>query len=61
MKHKHISLAMQLFDVGGSSPVLHKLLDSGELDVKGKRVVIPGCGRGYDVVTFAKAGRDWAG
>ena len=35
-----------------SLPALLKTLD----DVKGKRVFIPGCGRGYDVVTFAKAG-----
>ncbi|KAF8055990.1 rhbg [Scenedesmus sp. PABB004] len=46
----------ELFDKGESSPQLLAMLRSGELDVRGKRVLVPGCGRGYDVCAFAAAG-----
>eukprot|EP00803_Ostreobium_quekettii_P008753 evm.model.scf_483.3 EVM.evm.TU.scf_483.3 scf_483:45045-56085(+) len=44
------------WDAGMSSPVLVDLLESGRLAVDGKTVLVPGCGRGYDVLTFASAG-----
>jgi len=44
------------FDLGHSSPSLQHLLGSKQLDVVGQRVLVPGCGRGYDVATFAVAG-----
>jgi hypothetical protein len=46
----------QAFDAKRMSPVVSEKLKSGELDVKGKTCLVPGCGRGYDVVEFAKAG-----
>uniref|UniRef100_A0A383VW04 Methyltransferase domain-containing protein n=1 Tax=Tetradesmus obliquus TaxID=3088 RepID=A0A383VW04_TETOB len=46
----------QLWDAGKPSPYLAHLLDSKQLDVAGKRVLVPGCGRGYDVFAFAQAG-----
>eukprot|EP00884_Botryococcus_braunii_P018800 jgi/Botrbrau1/5603/Bobra.97_2s0026.2 len=44
------------FDLGGPTPALVSALEKGDLHVKGKSVFIPGCGRGYDVVEFAKFG-----
>lgn len=38
------------FDACRSAPALLKVLDT--LEVEGKSVVIPGCGRGYDLVEF---------
>ena len=52
----YATFILQAFDMCGSAPVLQGLLKSGELNVKGKRVVVPGCGRGYDLVSFATAG-----
>ncbi|KAF6251402.1 S-adenosyl-L-methionine-dependent methyltransferase [Scenedesmus sp. NREL 46B-D3] len=49
-------LAGQLWDAGKVSPYLGQLLGSKQLDVEGKRVLVPGCGRGYDVFAFALAG-----
>lgn len=46
----------QLFDAAAVSPTLASLLDSGALPVSGRRVLVPGCGRGYDVVAAAAAG-----
>uniref|UniRef100_A0A383W5P7 Uncharacterized protein n=1 Tax=Tetradesmus obliquus TaxID=3088 RepID=A0A383W5P7_TETOB len=46
----------QQFDKGAPSPQLMQLLSSGQLQVQGKRALVPGCGRGYDVVAFAAAG-----
>ncbi|KAG1669495.1 hypothetical protein FOA52_015662 [Chlamydomonas sp. UWO 241] len=46
----------QKFDLGQTAPSLQALLTSGQLDVKGRRVLVPGCGRGYDVAAFAAAG-----
>ncbi|PSC72662.1 S-adenosyl-L-methionine-dependent methyltransferase [Micractinium conductrix] len=46
----------QAFDAAKSSPALSAQLASGGLDVCGKRVLVPGCGRGYDLVEFARAG-----
>jgi hypothetical protein len=41
----HASLAQaQAFDEGRMSPVVSKKLQSGELDVKGKTCLVPGCG-----------------
>eukprot|EP01025_Chloroclados_australasicus_P053019 TRINITY_DN6200_c0_g3_i1.p1 TRINITY_DN6200_c0_g3~~TRINITY_DN6200_c0_g3_i1.p1 ORF type:complete len:262 (+),score=28.54 TRINITY_DN6200_c0_g3_i1:22-786(+) len=37
------------------SPALEDVLN-GKLDVQNKRVVVPGCGRGYDVIAFSQAG-----
>ena len=47
---------LQAFDAATASPVLTSLLTSGALEVAGKRVFVPGCGRGYDVVEFARRG-----
>jgi hypothetical protein len=41
--HPHVSHA-QLWDAGGSSPQLLELLSSDQLDVRGKRTLVPGCG-----------------
>jgi Thiopurine S-methyltransferase (TPMT) len=46
----------QLFDAMKSSPALDSLIVGGTLDLSEKRVFVPGCGRGYDLVTFVKAG-----
>ena len=47
---------MQRFDASDSSPALLTLMRSGALDVRGKRCVVPGCGRGYDAFHFALNG-----
>ena len=44
------------FDAGRSSPMLHAHLDAVKQHVQGKDVLIPGCGRAYDVLSFARAG-----
>ena len=50
------------FDAGKSSPMLHAVISrdveahDGAHGVEGRRVLVPGCGRGYDVLTFARAG-----
>lgn len=44
------------FDATKSSPALIDAIESGRVDVKGKRAFVPGCGRGYDVITLAQAG-----
>lgn len=46
----------QAFDATRSSPALDDLLQSGSLPVEGKRVIVPGCGRGYDLTTFLRNG-----
>jgi hypothetical protein len=47
----------QLFDACKSPAALDVLIAGGSLgDLSDKRIIIPGCGRGYDVVTFVKAG-----
>lgn len=55
----HLSISpsrAQKFDLGQVAPSLQALLSSGQLDVKGKRCLVPGCGRGYDVAAFAASG-----
>ncbi|GLC42206.1 hypothetical protein PLESTB_000642300 [Pleodorina starrii] len=44
------------FDAAAASPALVDLLQSGRVDVKGARVLVPGCGRGYDLPVFRSAG-----
>jgi len=44
------------WDRGTTSPALHTWLDSGAL--KPCRILIPGCGRGHEVVTLAGLGYD---
>jgi len=47
----------QSFDAGKSAPHLTDFLQQKGLgDVEQKTVLIPGCGRGYDVVSFVKYG-----
>lgn len=46
----------QKFDASRTSPYVADVLGQGELRVKGKTVLVPGCGRGYDVVEFARHG-----
>jgi methyl halide transferase len=51
------SEATPAFDAGASPRALVDLLASPDApDVKGKRVLIPGAGRGYDSATFVRAG-----
>jgi hypothetical protein len=49
----------EAWDKSGASPGLAKLLTEVNGDIKGKRVVVPGCGRGYDLVAFADAGAEF--
>ena len=45
----------QAFDAGRSPPHLTQLLESDTLsNLKEKTVLVPGCGRGYDVVSFSQ-------
>lgn len=45
------------FDAAGSSPALIDCLASGKLgNLDSKRILVPGCGRGYDLVSFIQAG-----
>lgn len=44
------------WDRGDVSPSLHAWLDSG--DLKPSRIVVPGCGRGHEVVELARRGFD---
>ncbi|KAI8463044.1 MAG: S-adenosyl-L-methionine-dependent methyltransferase [Monoraphidium minutum] len=46
----------QRFDAGRASPLLQRLLSSGDAPAAGARVLVPGCGRGYDVIAAADAG-----
>jgi len=45
------------WDRGVISPALQHWLDHGELKA-GQRILIPGCGRGYEVIALAKRGFD---
>ena len=42
------------WDRGGTSPALERWLDEGSL--KPCRILVPGCGRGYEVVELARRG-----
>uniref|UniRef100_A0A061QZZ2 S-adenosyl-l-methionine-dependent methyltransferase n=1 Tax=Tetraselmis sp. GSL018 TaxID=582737 RepID=A0A061QZZ2_9CHLO len=44
------------WDTQAPSPALAQLLSSGFVDVQQKSVVVPGCGRGYDLALFLEAG-----
>lgn len=49
----------QLFDATKSSAALDALIADGPFglsNLREKRIFVPGCGRGYDLVTFVKAG-----
>lgn len=48
--------AVPPFDAGASSPALADLVRRDPALVAGRSVLVPGCGRGYDVATFVKAG-----
>lgn len=43
------------WDAGGSPPILKRLVESGELPTG--RVLVPGCGSGYDAFTLSGQGR----
>jgi len=45
------------WDRGTISPALQYWLDRGDLKA-GQRILIPGCGRGYEVIALAKLGFD---
>lgn len=47
------------WDRGGASPTLLRWLAAGAL--KACRILVPGCGRGHEVVALAKAGFDVTG
>jgi SAM-dependent methyltransferase len=47
------------WDAGASPPALRSLLDRGL--VTGDRVLVPGCGTGYDLATLARADREVIG
>ncbi|GMH41874.1 hypothetical protein BSKO_09784 [Bryopsis sp. KO-2023] len=49
------------WDTRASAPSLTKLVSSGALELKGKKSIVPGCGRGYDVLLFAGVGSDALG
>jgi hypothetical protein len=53
------SQAVTPWDAGKSTPLLHDVLARNILPPGD--VLVPGCGAGYDVVTFAKAGRQTVG
>ncbi|KAK9841889.1 hypothetical protein WJX84_006950 [Apatococcus fuscideae] len=44
------------FDAGKAAPVLKALLDDAGPECEGKTALVPGCGRGYDVIEFAQHG-----
>lgn len=44
----------QSFDAGCSAPHLRPAIEKLLGDLQGKSVIIPGCGRGYDVETFSE-------
>ena len=46
---------IQNYRLGASSPALLKLLDANE--IPNGRALVPGCGRGYDVVALASKDR----
>ncbi|CAG9461717.1 unnamed protein product [Pedinophyceae sp. YPF-701] len=46
----------QLFDIGGAHPILVQTLRTGDVNSTGRRALVPGCGRGYDVEEFARNG-----
>jgi hypothetical protein len=46
------TLHVQAFDACRPAPALLKALDG--LEVEGKSVIVPGCGRGYDLVEFGR-------
>eukprot|EP00798_Chlamydomonas_sp_ICE-L_P005608 gene5608-4088_t len=51
------------FDMTQSNKALVNLINptsANGLSVKGKRVLVPGCGRGYDCIAFALAGAEHA-
>lgn len=50
----------QRFDAGECSPLLLHLLSSGEVPAARRRALVPGCGRGYDVLALARAGASLA-
>ncbi|KAF5831893.1 S-adenosyl-L-methionine-dependent methyltransferase [Dunaliella salina] len=50
----------EAFDARDASPMLKHLIETGKIDVRGKRVLVPGCGRGYDVVALVAAGAEAA-
>lgn len=45
-----------MWDQAGSARALTRALSSGLVPVSGLRAVVPGCGRGYDVASFVRAG-----
>jgi SAM-dependent methyltransferase len=47
------------WDAGASPPALRRLVDSGL--VPAGRVLVPGCGRGYDLATLAREDREIVG
>jgi hypothetical protein len=47
---------LQAFDAQAPSPALTQLLSSGAVDVARRRVLVPGCGRGYDLIAFLRSG-----
>lgn len=51
----------QRWDAGKPSGALLDLLEKEQLPTEGKTVLVPGCGRGYDVIAFAMAGADALG
>jgi protein-L-isoaspartate O-methyltransferase len=46
----------QYFDASGSSKVLLQLLKHNPAPASGASALVPGCGRGYDVIEMAKVG-----
>ncbi len=52
-----LSLALlQAFDAQAPSPALTHLLTTGAVELAGRRMLVPGCGRGYDLIAFLRSG-----
>ncbi|PVV04538.1 hypothetical protein BB560_000960 [Smittium megazygosporum] len=49
------------WDVGACSPALIELIEDDKFDVGSGPGLVPGCGRGYDVIYFAQCGHDTYG
>ncbi|KAL4857926.1 Protein LOW PSII ACCUMULATION 1 [Chlorella vulgaris] len=46
----------EAFDAQAPSPALTHLLTTGAVELAGRRMLVPGCGRGYDLIAFLRSG-----
>ena len=45
------------WELGSSNPIYEELIRKQHLAVRGKRVLMPGCGSGYDAITVCRLGQ----